>query len=36
MPRISELTETDFNGIENPYVPPAQLRIADKLKLHTD
>ena len=36
MPRISELTETDFNGIENPYVPPPQLRIADKLKLHAN
>ena len=36
MPRISELTDVDFNGIENPYVPPKQLRISDKLKLHTD
>ena len=34
MPRISELNDVDFNGIENPYVPPAQLRIADKLRLH--
>ena len=34
MPRISELTNVDFNGVENPYVPPQQLRISDKLKLH--
>jgi len=34
MPRISEMTDVDFNGIENPYVPPKVLRIADKLKLH--
>ena len=36
MPRISEMTDVDFNGIENPYVPPKTLRIADKLKLHRD
>ena len=36
MPRISEMTDVDFNGIERPYVPPAELRIADKLKLHSD
>ena len=34
MPRISEMTDVDFNGVENPYVPPKTLRIADKLKLH--
>jgi N-methylhydantoinase B len=34
MPRISEMTDVDFNGVENPYVPPKQLRISDKLKLH--
>ena len=34
MPSISELTEVDFNGVENPYVPPRELRISDKLKLH--
>ncbi len=36
MTRISEMTEVDFNGVERPYVPPAELRIADKLKLHRD
>ena len=36
MPRISEMTDVDFNGIVRPYVPPAELRIADKLKLHSD
>ncbi|MEQ9061026.1 MAG: hydantoinase B/oxoprolinase family protein [Gammaproteobacteria bacterium] len=35
MPRISEMPEVDFNGIENPYVPPKQLRISDKLRLHS-
>ncbi|MBK8958433.1 MAG: hydantoinase B/oxoprolinase family protein [Proteobacteria bacterium] len=34
MPRISEMTDVDFNGIENPYVPPKELRISPKLKLH--
>ena len=34
MPRISEMTDVDFNGIENPYVPPKILKIASKLKLH--
>lgn len=34
MPRISEMTDVDFNGVENPYVPPKVLRIAPKLKLH--
>jgi N-methylhydantoinase B len=34
MPRISEMTGVDFNGVENPYVPPKVLRIADALKLH--
>ncbi|MBX9606945.1 MAG: hydantoinase B/oxoprolinase family protein [Gammaproteobacteria bacterium] len=34
MPRISEMTDVDFNGVENPYVPPKVLRIASKLKLH--
>jgi N-methylhydantoinase B len=36
MPRISEMTEIDFNGVEHPYVPPKQLRFSDKLKLHRD
>jgi N-methylhydantoinase B len=34
MPRISEMTDIDFNGIEHPYVPPKNLKIASKLKLH--
>ena len=36
MPRISELTDIDFNGVEHPYVPPKTLRIADTLALHRD
>ena len=34
MPRISAMTDVDFNGVENPYVPPKVLRISPKLKLH--
>ena len=34
MPRISEMTDVDFNGVENPYVPPKVLRLSPKLKLH--
>lgn len=34
MPRISEMTDVDFNGIDQPYVPPKVLNISDKLKLH--
>ena len=36
MPRISELTDVDFDGVNNPYVPPKELRISPKLKLHRD
>ncbi|MCB1746686.1 MAG: hydantoinase B/oxoprolinase family protein [Gammaproteobacteria bacterium] len=36
MPRISEMTDVDFNGIEHPYVPPKELRISPKLSLHRD
>ncbi|MGR9091373.1 MAG: hypothetical protein ACU85U_12410, partial [Gammaproteobacteria bacterium] len=36
MPRISEMTDVDFNGVDQPYVPPAVLNISDKLKLHSD
>lgn len=36
MPRISEITDIDFDGVNHPYVPPAQLRISPKLKLHCD
>jgi len=34
MPRISELTDVDFNGVDQPYVPPEILNISDKLTLH--
>jgi N-methylhydantoinase B len=34
MPRISQMTDVDFNGIDQPYVPPKVLNISDKLKLH--
>ena len=34
MPRISEITDVEFDGINHPYVPPKQLRISPKLKLH--
>ena len=34
MPRVSEMTDVDFNGVENPYVPPKVLRISPKLTLH--
>ncbi len=34
MPRISEMTDVDFNGVENPYVPPKVLRLSPKLTLH--
>ena len=36
MPRISEITDVDFDGVNHPYVPPAILRISPKLKLHRD
>ncbi|MDA0823494.1 MAG: hydantoinase B/oxoprolinase family protein [Proteobacteria bacterium] len=34
MPRISEMTDVDFNGVDQPYVPPKVLKISEKLKLH--
>ncbi|MGR8946785.1 MAG: hydantoinase B/oxoprolinase family protein [Gammaproteobacteria bacterium] len=34
MPRISEIKDVDFNGVEHPYVPPRELTISPKLKLH--
>ena len=34
MPRISEMTDVDFNGVEQPYVPPKVLSISDKLTMH--
>ncbi len=34
MPRISEMTDTRFDGVATGYVPPSQLKISDKLSLH--
>ena len=31
MRRISEMTETRFDGVDKPYVPPKQLNISDSL-----
>ena len=36
MPRVSEITDIDFNGIENPYIPPEKLKISEKLILHSE
>ena len=36
MKRISELQDLVFDGVTNPYVPPAELNICDKLKLHSE
>ena len=36
MPRISQITDIDFDGVNHPYVPPAVLRISPKLKLHRE
>jgi N-methylhydantoinase B len=36
MSKISELTDTVFDGINNPYVPPKRLNISPKLRLHRD
>ncbi len=36
MPRISEMTDTVFDGVAHPYVPPKVLDISDKLTLHRD
>ena len=36
MPRISEITDIDFDGVNHPYVPPKELRISPKLKLHRE
>ncbi|MSO73577.1 MAG: hypothetical protein EXQ99_00255 [Alphaproteobacteria bacterium] len=36
MPRISEMKDTIFDGVNMPYVPPKVLKIAPKLKLHRD
>ncbi|MEO1191386.1 MAG: hydantoinase B/oxoprolinase family protein [Pseudomonadota bacterium] len=34
MPKLSEMTDTSFDGVTYGYVPPKQLRISPKLKLH--
>ena len=36
MRRISEMTETRFDGVNHPYVPPRELSISETLKLHRD
>ena len=36
MQRISEMTDVNFDGVNNPYVPPNELVISDKLALHRD
>jgi len=36
MSKISELTDTVFDGVNNPYVPPKTLSISPKLRLHRD
>ncbi len=34
MPKLSEMTDTVFDGITYGYVPPKELKISPKLKLH--
>ncbi|MDP6474185.1 MAG: hydantoinase B/oxoprolinase family protein [Alphaproteobacteria bacterium] len=36
MPRISQITGTAFDGLNNPYVPPKELNISPSLTLHRD
>ena len=36
LPRLSALDRTQFDGRKRPYVPPAELRIAEKLALHRE
>ncbi len=36
MNKLSELTHTVFDGVNHPYVPPKELRISPKLRLHRD
>lgn len=36
MKRISQITDVNFDGVNNPYVPPKELNISPKLKLHRD
>ena len=33
MPRISEMPDAVFDGVDLPYVPPKTLRLSKKLKL---
>ena len=34
MKKISEMTDTRFDGVATGYVPPRELKISDKLALH--
>ncbi len=34
MLRLSQMKDVNFDGVAQPYVPPAQLQISDKLRLH--
>ena len=36
MRRISEMTDTRFDGVAKPYVPPRELTISESLTLHRD
>ena len=36
LPRLSTLDRSQFDGRARPYVPPAQLRLSARLKLHRD
>ncbi len=36
MPRISQITDVKFDGINSPYVPPKQLSISPSLTLHRE
>jgi N-methylhydantoinase B len=35
MAKISEIDDVKFDGVKHPYVPPKQLRISPRLKMHT-
>lgn len=36
MPRISQITDVAFDGVNSPYVPPKELTISPSLTLHRD
>ncbi|HUK60318.1 MAG TPA: hydantoinase B/oxoprolinase family protein [Stellaceae bacterium] len=36
MTKLSDITGVNFDGVRHPYVPPRELRISPKLKLHRD